>query len=64
MPEKKESRLEQIESLAKKRGFFFPSSEIYGGIAGFYDYGSNGTLLKRKLENLWRKSFCKTYNIL
>ncbi len=57
MPEKKESRLEQIESLAKKRGFFYPSSEIYGGIAGFYDYGSNGTLVKRKLENLWRKYF-------
>ncbi len=57
MADKKESRLEQIESLAKKRGFFFPSSEIYGGVAGFYDYGSNGTLLKRKLENLWRKYF-------
>lgn len=57
MPEKKESRIELIESLAKKRGFFFPSSEIYGGVAGFYDYGSNGTLLKRKFENLWRKYF-------
>lgn len=57
MAEKKESRLELIETLAKRRGFFFPSSEIYGGMAGFYDYGSSGTLLKRKLESLWRKYF-------
>ncbi len=49
--------IEKIESLAKRRGIFFPSSEIYGGIAGFYDYGSVGTLIKRKLENLWRKYF-------
>ncbi len=51
------SRLELIEALAKRRGFFFPSNEIYGGIAGFYDYGNIGTLMKRKLENLWRKYF-------
>ncbi len=49
--------IEQIEELAKRRGFFWQSSEIYGGASGFYDYGHVGTLVKRKLENLWRKFF-------
>ncbi len=48
---------DKVVELAKRRGFFFVSSEIYGGIAGLYDYGSNGTSVKRKLENLWRKYF-------
>jgi len=46
-----------IEQLAKKKGFFYPSDEIYGGLSGFYTYGHLGTLMKRKLENLWRKFF-------
>jgi len=46
-----------IEQLAKRRGFFYPSDEIYGGLSGFYTYGHLGTLMKRKLENLWRKFF-------
>lgn len=50
-------KLEEIESLAKRRGFFWTSSELYGGLAGFYDYGPVGTLLKNKLENLWRRYF-------
>lgn len=57
MSENEDNRLEQIESISKKRGFFYPSSEIYGGVAGFFDYGNVGTLVKRKLENLWRKYF-------
>ena len=48
---------EKVESIARQRGFFYPSGEIYGGIAGFYDYGHIGTLIKRKFENLWRKFF-------
>ena len=48
---------EKIAELAKRRGFFFVSSEIYGGVAGLYDYGAIGTILKRKLENVWRKYF-------
>jgi len=48
---------EKVVELAKRRGFFFVSSEIYGGVAGLYDYGPYGTLLKRKLENVWRKYF-------
>ena len=49
--------IEEIESLAKRRGFFFPDSEIYGGISGFWFYGHVGTLMKKKLENLWRRYF-------
>lgn len=48
---------EKVVELAKRRGLFFVSSEVYGGVAGFYDYGAIGTILKRKLENLWRKYF-------
>ena len=49
--------IERIDEFAKKKGFFWPSCEIYGGFTGFYDYGSNGTLLKRKFEAAWRKYF-------
>src|SRR3990172_12931416 len=56
------TNIEIIEQLAKKRGFFYPSSEIYGGLGGFYDYGNIGTLMKRKLESLWRKFFLKEGN--
>ena len=43
--------------LAKRRGFFWQSAEIYGGISGMYDYGPLGLLLKRKLIDKWRKHF-------
>jgi len=49
--------LEDIVSLAKRRGFIFPSSEIYGGVAGVYDYGPLGVALKHNIENLWWSSF-------
>lgn len=45
--------LEQIVSLAKRRGFVFPTSEIYGGLANSYDYGPLGAELMRKIRNLW-----------
>ncbi|HEC75705.1 MAG TPA: glycine--tRNA ligase [Thermoplasmatales archaeon] len=45
---------EKIMSMAKRRGFLYPSFEIYGGEAGFYDYGPLGTLLKNNIENKWR----------
>lgn len=45
--------------LAKRRGFFWKSSEIYGGISGMFDYGPLGLLLKRKLINKWRSFFVK-----
>lgn len=41
----------------KKKGFIYPSSEIYGGVAGLYDYGHLGTRLKHNFENQWREYF-------
>ena len=48
---------DKIMMLAKRRGFIFPSFEIYGGVAGFYDYGPYGSQLKNNIENLWRSYF-------
>lgn len=48
--------MEKIVSLAKRRGFVFPSSEIYGGFAAIYDYGHYGTLLKNNIRDSWIKS--------
>src|SRR6185312_14911552 len=50
-------KLEDIVSLAKRRGFIYPGSEIYGGLAGTYDYGPLGIALKRNITNLWWKMF-------
>jgi len=48
---------DKIMMLAKRRGFIYPSFEIYGGVAGFYDYGPLGSRLKANIENLWRNFF-------
>lgn len=48
--------LQDIVSLAKRRGFIFPGSEIYGGFKGFWDYGPLGVELKNNLKRLWWKS--------
>ena len=45
--------MEEITALAKRRGFIFPSSEIYGGIGGFFDYGPLGAVLKRNVKDAW-----------
>ena len=45
--------LETLFSLCKRRGFVFPSSEIYGGFGGFWDYGPLGVELKRNLKDAW-----------
>jgi len=50
-------KYEKIVELAKRRGFFWPSFEIYGGVAGFYDLGPLGTLLKNNIVQLWREFF-------
>lgn len=47
------NKLEQIVSLAKRRGFIFPGSDIYGGIGGFYDFGPLGTELKFNIKQAW-----------
>ncbi|MCL7416760.1 MAG: glycine--tRNA ligase [Halalkalicoccus sp.] len=46
-----------LSELAKRRGFFFPSNGVYGGVAGFYTYGPEGAALKRHLEDAWRDRF-------
>ncbi len=45
--------MEKLVSLCKRRGFMFQSSEIYGGINGFWDYGPLGVELKRNIKNAW-----------
>src|SRR2546428_3880098 len=50
---KTNDRVEKIVSLCKRRGFIFESSEIYGGINGFWDYGPLGAELKRNVKELW-----------
>jgi len=50
-------KMEKIVSLAKRRGFVFPTSEIYGGLANSYDYGPMGTELIRNIRNIWWKEF-------
>ena len=48
---------DKVTSLAKRRGFVFPSSEIYGGLANVWDWGPAGTLLKNNIRDLWWKRF-------
>ena len=54
-----ESRMEKIVSLCKRRGFIFQSSEIYGGIGGFWDYGPLGAELKRNLRDTWWRAMTR-----
>ncbi len=49
--------MEKIVSLCKRRGFVFPGSEIYGGMANSFDYGPLGVELKNNIKNLWWKHF-------
>ncbi len=51
------SKMEKIVSLAKRRGFVYPTSEIYGGLANSYDYGPMGAELMRNIRNIWWKEF-------
>lgn len=54
---KENTTLDAIVSLAKRRGFIYQGSEIYGGLAGTWDYGPLGTQLKRNISGLWWKLF-------
>ena len=49
----KEQLMEKVVALTKRRGFIYPSSEIYGGLSGFYDFGPYGVALKRAIRDLW-----------
>ena len=55
--EKKEISIDEMAVFCKRKGFVYASGEIYGGLAGFFDYGHLGVLLKRNFENLWRNFF-------
>jgi glycyl-tRNA synthetase len=56
MPEPTVATMDKIVSLCKRRGFIFPASEIYGGIANTYDYGHYGVLLKQNVIAQWWKA--------
>ncbi|MCH7988990.1 MAG: glycine--tRNA ligase [Planctomycetes bacterium] len=56
--------MEQIVALCKRRGFIFQSSEIYGGIQGFWDYGPLGTELKRNVREAWWRDMITNHNEL
>jgi glycyl-tRNA synthetase len=50
-------KLDDIISLAKRRGFIYPGSDVYGGLSGTWDYGPLGVTLKRNIMQLWWKMF-------
>jgi glycyl-tRNA synthetase len=52
--------MEDIVSLCKRRGFIYQGSEVYGGLAGTWDYGPLGVTLKRNIENLWWETFVES----
>jgi len=58
----KEVKLEDIVSLCKRRGFVFQASEIYGGLAGFYDYGPLGVELVNNIKQEWWKAMVREHN--
>ncbi len=53
-------KLEDIVSLCKRRGFIFPGSDIYGGMAGTWDFGPLGVMLKKNLMEAWWKFFVES----
>src|SRR2546423_13930712 len=53
MPEAQPDLVDRVVNLAKRRGFVFPSSEIYGGFRSNYEYGPLGVLLKRNVMDAW-----------
>lgn len=52
-----DNKMDKLVALAKRRGFFFPGSDLYGGLANTYDYGPMGAELLRNIKNLWWKTF-------
>ena len=63
--EEKKDIFEKITSLAKRRGFIYPGSEIYGGLTGTWDYGPLGAELKRNIKNeFWKNMTQEHENIV
>ena len=60
-----EKTMEKIVALAKGRGFVYPGSEIYGGLANTWDYGNLGVELKNNVKKAWWKKFIteNPYNV-
>jgi glycyl-tRNA synthetase len=54
--------MDQLVALCKRRGFLFQSSEIYGGLNGFWDYGPLGVLLKRNVRDAWWRDMVSAHN--
>jgi len=59
---KSKATLEALVSLCKRRGFVYPSADIYGGLNGVYDFGHLGVLLKHNIRNLWTQSMYAAHN--
>lgn len=57
MSKKEPTVMDEVMSLCKRRGFVYPGSEIYGGLANTWDYGPYGAALKRNILNFWWKTF-------
>jgi len=57
-------QMEHLVALCKRRGFLFQSSEIYGGLNGFWDYGPLGVLLKRNVKDAWWNDMVMAHNEL
>lgn len=57
MAEKKQFTLDNIVAWAKRRGFVYPNSEIYGGLANAWDYGPYGSRLRKNISEAWIKNF-------
>ena len=60
-----EKTMEKIVALCKNRGYVYPGSEIYGGLANTWDYGPLGVALKNNIKNAWLKKFVQQnkYNV-
>ena len=57
MAKEQDNLMEKVQSLAKSRGFIYQGSEVYGGLAGTWDYGPLGVALKNNIKESWRKKF-------
>jgi glycyl-tRNA synthetase len=58
------TRYDTVSEIAKRRGFYWPSFEIYGGMSGFVTYGDLGTKLKRRVETQWKEYFVRKQGFL
>ena len=56
------SKMDKLVSLCKRRGFIFQSSEIYGGLNGFWDYGPLGVELKRNIKEAWWRDMVQAHD--